>query len=714
MDNHINRLTCIIEKLLTDKNQSLKLNALSFLRVMYQHHSAAVLFPTVERLLHAIIKVANEDWYKSIAEALRVVGAIIPVIRPYHADAQTYSNEFNFAPFVEPIFGVVKRRLDMTELDQDIKECAISTMGVLVSHLGDHLPASELSGVLSTLHGRLASDNTRVPALRAISHIASSNAKLDLNALTNACAKDLAHFVKLQSRTSRQLTLQTLNALVTHPSVSVLPSEVAVIVQEASGLIGEDLHLASLALSLMRSLLMKNAAAVIEPIHAHAYDNIIKLARSPTTQGSALSNLIALLQALVGTNTGVFAFASLFDQLYVQSAQLTELSKQSITNLSKCIAGLLNQQSPQTILEGIQRFAKDAKDSKATVAQLALYSMGETGQNADLSSLPDLKDLLLRCFENDSEDVKTASAYALGHVAYGNMNTFLGLILDALSQSSQARQQYLLLLSLREVLGTFASAAVASQQSGFDTYIQPILTVLLTQQQTATEDSVRNMVAECIGVLTTMNPRQLVPELSKLVTTDANNKIALRTALHAVRSTLSRPLDIECFDMISGGLLQQLLPLLNDSDLEVKKAALLMVNTAAHHNPNLIHQQVQGVIFPVLLETLKLKLERTVDLGPFKHKVDDNLPLRKLSLNILGTILQNIVDKFDAPGTMQIAALLLADNDDVKVLFLQVISVNQILCFAQFLTNCLFRLICSCCQESLTSHLMRLLSKLMN
>ena len=77
-------------------------------------------------------------------------------------------------------------------------------------------------------------------------------------------------------------------------------------------------------------------------------------------------------------------------------------------------------------------------------------------------------------------------------------------------------------------------------------------------------------------------------------------------------------------------------------------------------------------IFPILIETLKLKLERTVDLGPFKHKVDDNLPLRKLSLNIMGTILHNMVDKFDSVSAMQIAPTLLGDNDDVKVLFLQV------------------------------------------
>ncbi len=686
LDRHIDNLTKIIEKLLGDKNQSLKLNALCLLRVLYQHHSPAVLFPTVEQLLPAVIKIANEDWYKSIAEALRVLGAVIPVIRPYNSATQTYSNEFNFSPLVHPIFVVTKRRLEMMDLDVEIKDCAITTTGVLISHVGDHLPAQELNSVLALLNRRLDNETTRSSALRSISHIASTNSTLDLTTLVNASAKDLAQFLKHHSRTLRQLTLQTLNALIVHPSVSVLPEQATIVVQEASSLVGDDLHLASLALNVMRSLVLKNAGVVMEAIHAHSHQNIINLARSSTTQGAALTNLIALLQTLarasasgVGASANnAFSFQTLFQELYTNStATGGDVSKQSITNLSKCIAGLLSQQSTETILEGVKKFAKDSQDANDSLAQLALLSMGETGQHADLSSLPDLKDLLLSCFERSSEDVKTASAYALGHVAYGSMTTFLPLILQSLTNSSQARQQYLLLLSLREVLGVFATGSTTTDR--FNIYISPVLDVLLQQQASASEESVRNMVAECIGVLTTMNPSQLVPVLSNLISSDAGNKVALRTALHAVRSTLSRPLDTECFHALSGSLLGQLLPLLNDGDLEVKKAALLMINTAAHHNPILIHQQVQSMIFPLLIETLKLKLERTVDLGPFKHKVDDNLPLRKLSLNIMGTILHNMVDKFDAVGTMQIAATLLGDNDDVKVLFLQVrINVTMI------------------------------------
>lgn len=52
--------------------------------------------------------------------------------------------------------------------------------------------------------------------------------------------------------------------------------------------------------------------------------------------------------------------------------------------------------------------------------------------------------------------------------------------------------------------------------------------------------------------------------------------------------------------------------------------------------------------------------------------MDDNLPLRKLCMSILSTLLEHMADKFDANKVMEISTNLLADQDDVKVSFLQV------------------------------------------
>lgn len=104
-----------------------------------------------------------------------------------------------------------------------------------------------------------------------------------------------------------------------------------------------------------------------------------------------------------------------------------------------------------------------------------------------------------------------------------------------------------------------------------------------------------------------------------------------------------------------------------DSDLEVKRAALLMINTAIHHNPSAVSTYLAKPITPILLETLKVKMERVVDLGPFKHKVDDNLPLRKVALTCVESILDSPLLQIDAVAVMAVMPTALADKEDIKL-----------------------------------------------
>lgn len=77
--------------------------------------------------------------------------------------------------------------------------------------------------------------------------------------------------------------------------------------------------------------------------------------------------------------------------------------------------------------------------------------------------------------------------------------------------------------------------------------------------------------------------------------------------------------------------------------------------------------QFRDSILPILLQTLMLKLERTVDLGPFKHKVDDNLSLRKIALSCVETVLDVCPHKIDVPAVMAVLPALLVDKDEIKL-----------------------------------------------
>lgn len=74
------------------------------------------------------------------------------------------------------------KRLKATDIDQEVKERAISCMGHMVSHLGDHL-GTELQGVLSIFLDRLKNEITRLTAVRTIALIAASPIKVQSEVL---------------------------------------------------------------------------------------------------------------------------------------------------------------------------------------------------------------------------------------------------------------------------------------------------------------------------------------------------------------------------------------------------------------------------------------------------------------------------------------------------------------------------------------------------
>lgn len=618
MDKHITRLLTAADKCLLEKNQALKLDALIFVRLALDHHAPSVSQPSLARLLPQIASIVAEDWYKIIAEALRLLGSVVQVMRPRDSVSGAFNNDFAYQSFVPRIYSAILSRLEALDLDQEIKECAILSMGRLVSTVGDQLQASQLSSVLSLLQRRLENETTRSAALKTIIAIASSSLRLDVSAFVTSSVSTLALFLRQNSRTLQQLTLQTLDALVQSSTSRFTAEQVNAILSESNTLISDtDLYLTHLSLRLTSSLLVKDATTAAEPLYRHVYGKIIDLAKSALVQGVALQSLIKLFQDVSRLGLTRMSFADIFNSLYVATittkATADSLSKQALSNLSKCIAGVVITLAPQALSEVVVRFTADLKSKDEVTKQLALWSVGEVGQHTDLSGVKNLDSLILECFESSAEDTKMAAAYALGHIAVGNMGAFLPV---ALKSAATARHQYLLLASLKEIIVVFANL-----NRDFQPFLSTVLPVLL-QQCKSEEESVRNMVAECLGVLTAMNSVLIIPVLLDLIK-DPQDALSRGMIANALKFSLSRSSSVASITALAE-VMSQFLALLEDADLEVKRAALLMVNTAVHHNPVTVESHLLKYVVPLLIEVLKVKLERTVDLGPFKHKVNKN------------------------------------------------------------------------------------------
>lgn len=101
--------------------------------------------------------------------------------------------------------------------------------------------------------------------------------------------------------------------------------------------------------------------------------------------------------------------------------------------------------------------------------------------------------------------------------------------------------------------------------------------------------------------------------------------------IQAIRYTL--PDSEETFDaVLKVQLIDMLIIMLRDTELENRRLALTTLNSAAHNKADLINPNL-GLLLPLVMREsiIKPELVREVMMGPFKHKVDDGLEVRKVN-----------------------------------------------------------------------------------
>ena len=100
--------------------------------------------------------------------------------------------------------------------------------------------------------------------------------------------------------------------------------------------------------------------------------------------------------------------------------------------------------------------------------------------------------------------------------------------------------------------------------------------------------------------------------------------------IQAVRFTFAE--GDEAFDEVLKPLLTTMLTtMLKDVNLENRRLALSTVDSATRNKPDFVLPDLSHLV-PLVLEDSKIKpnLIREVQMGPFKHKVDDGLEVRKV------------------------------------------------------------------------------------
>ncbi|KAI3438733.1 hypothetical protein D9Q98_001153 [Chlorella vulgaris] len=727
---HVGELIPGIQAALQDTSSagsSSKIQALQFLNSAMAANAPATFQPSAAALSKSVYAAAGERYYKVAAEALRVCEQLVRVIRPDTAAPVGPAMQ----PLVLPLYTAVMARLAAQDQDQELKECAISCMAAAVAALGDVLgadvaqvgaladefaelpprsggatgrqqkraktahPQTDAAGaagaaaeatagpgvggggaeVLRVLLDRLKNDITRLTAVKALATIARSPLNIDLSSVLAPALTELTGFLRKSNRQLRQASLAALAAIVSKDGSRVEAGVLQSALEEASALVNDgDLLVTALSLSFATAALREQPAcapAVVNRVLPQA----IALVKSPLLQGAALEALQSFFQALVGSGAAGASAETLLAQLAAAGTE-ADASKSAQHAAAQCFAVLSAAAGQADVNATVQRLLATLEDAGKddNTKRFALLCIGELGRRADLTAFPALPNALTAAL--GSELIAESASMALGGVAAGNLGAYLPLLLQHVhAQAKTPKQLYQLLKALNEVITSIALGAAAGSSSGgggggggggplmSDSQQGEVLKLLLGAAE-ASEEECRAVVAECLGSLALLNAALVLPALqSQLKSASGETRTAVVAGVRHCFQDTPHPVDA-----LLPGVLPDFLAGMGDEDRHVRRAAVQVLSTAAHTKPGLVVEHLPAALPLLYAQTVVNKeLIRTVDLGPFKHQIDDGLELRKAAYECMDELLDRCYDRVDAAAFIQHLESGLRDHYDVKM-----------------------------------------------
>ncbi|CAK8675597.1 unnamed protein product [Clavelina lepadiformis] len=673
LSEHLGALMPGIEySLVANRNNSsnMKIDTLNFIHILLTNHDAEVIHPYVQTLSPLVVTCVKDPFYKITSDALLVMQDLVKVIC---VDSATFDVE----KLMQTLYFATLHRLKTSDIDQEVKERAITCMGQIISSAGHHLTA-EVPTTLELFLDRLKNEITRLTAVKSL-HMVAMSRRVSLAPILPGAMPVLANFLRKNQRSLKISTLRCLDSIFSNFASDITAEMMISVVEEIPQLINEtDLHITQLAMQLLSLMMKLPIASSIKGILNDILPNVYQIVRSPLLHGGALNAVLEFFRVLVTcsetkrlrSEESIVSFRdvlrSLIEPIYPQrgaskqrsgsTQNSSNLHKQAFHSTAKCISALVIACPSERDLI-VRQFMMDVDNHKSTdaIRTFSLLALGEIGQNIDLSSYQNLAQVIMGAFSAPNEEVKSAASFSLGRISIGNLQHYLpGMVRQIQSQS---KSQYLLLHSLKETISF-------SPPEALEPYMADIWK-LLFQYAESSEEGTRNVVAECLGKLTLIHPEQLLLKLQSFLSSES--ALVRATVVTAVKFTITdQPLAI---DPLLKSHFGEFLNLLEDSDLNVRRVTLTLLNSAAHNKSALIRDMLSEVLPKLYSETrIRKELIREVMMGPFRHTVDDGLDVRKAAFECMYTLLESSVTQLDIFEFLTYVENGLKDSYDIKML----------------------------------------------
>ncbi|KAL8770901.1 MAG: hypothetical protein Q9209_003552 [Squamulea sp. 1 TL-2023] len=626
----------------------LRIEALQLVTAICDNHSSTIIAPHAPILIPAMTAAVRDKYFKVSSEAIVAVESLVKVLTPPRSGGAGQANR----TFVGELYDVVLERAVATDADLEVRQRAIHALGVLLargseSSKGSILSKSHRTKATGVLFDRLKNETTRMSAIRAIDIFLTSledpsiiqenwiqDVALELGAQLRKANRGLrgASLTALRDLVGNTAALNYLN----NTTVNALTGMLLPLVSP------NDLNLLGISLTILSKLVRRSPDCVM---NQGLNSTLCEIVIAPLA-GAVLDAFLILLKSIGEQRVGQQLMQNLLQNVGVNGEPAI---------VGKSIGTLLVSGGPSVgvKLDDFVTELRSAPDDKRRC--LALSVLGEAGLRLGSSS-PLKPELFTKYFSSKSESLPRAAATALGRAGAGNIHTYLPIILSSISQSGSS--QYLSLHATKEIL-QFSSQA----QADISPYTKQMWAKLIAASQA--EDN-RAVGAECIGRLTVIEPKTFLPMLEEHLQDQTPSVRGM--AIQAVRFTLSD--SDEGFDEVLKPILVAMLTtMLNDEDLENRRLALGALNSATHNKSEMILPDLANLV-PLVMKESKIKPElvREVQMGPFKHKVDDGLEVRKSAYETLYALMEGAYSRIRPVDMFERILAGLEDEHEIEVL----------------------------------------------
>jgi len=651
-----------------------------------------------------LVNIGAQGYYRVTAQSLRTCKCICSLLTQQDlgivcvSDALLQVNNFAI------------HRLEISDQDTEVKEAAMECLSTLCA-LFPELVSSSKDKSLRLILDKLQDEFVRITAIRSFSNILQSplRTKIDDSILLEFWQQVIS-LVRKKDAKLRESCLESIDN-----SITLIPHQLdSSLLTELTGWIdASEWKRTALILEIFAKLLaLREEEGFLLRWKQETYPVILNLLVSSPLQGKLKDSVVHLFQTMMCSLRccSYFPVTNVFQDMLSLVESNPRMHSSVMKNLSSVVSIFWKSNVDvkalcPTMLNILEAPLLDEKSKSSKL--FVLFILNELGYMESVKEL-DLSDkmeaVLYQWIRGEDEEIVGAAAAALGSLIRfvdqrgGGISQLISFV-----RRTETRERYVYLVAVKEAILCQIHLSSLSLLNDMDALTRSLIDcvqdadnamqetgnrekVISTDSLGATttsshiisssssmKESIRSISSECLGILLAVSPLRLFVVIQQAM--QSPNVQVRWTSLLAVKAAFSyltkTESSVDLFIQYLEPYLPRLLELLEDPNADVDTAAISLVTTCARLCPEVLKDYVAKILNILLSHTEhRPDLMKTVDLGPFKHSVDEGIALRKAAFEALLALLPSFLSSFQDENVSEslVDALTkgLKDHQDVR------------------------------------------------